>query len=136
MKKLNRIPVLILLAAALLFAGGRKLYAQAEVHMGNAYSLVYAGKTDSAKIEIDLCFQDTTFAKDPMALYVKGFVYNEYYKKYESKNVNSPARVIALQALEKSYTASTDTALSHVILIKIRYIAGQFYNDAVLTLDT
>jgi hypothetical protein len=135
MKNIRRIYILILLGA-LLLTGGTKLCAQADVHMTNAYSLSHQGKVDSAKIEIDLCFLDTAFAKDPLALYIRGMVYNEYYKRYEMNNPNSPSRLIALDALEKSYKVSKDSSLNIGTLTKLRYIAGQFYNDAVATLDT
>jgi hypothetical protein len=136
MKKFSRIHILILLGAVLLFAGGTRLCAQADPHMTAAYSFMQIDSVDAAKKEIDLCLKDSANWKDAQAWYLKGFIYNQLYKKYESKKVNSGYRVEALGALKKSLELSTDTMLNRGTKIKIRYIAGCYYNDAVATLDT
>jgi len=80
--------------------------------------------------------QNVDVQLDPENWYLEGFIYKELYKKYENENFNSPYRAKSLNSFKKSLKLDTVIARTKTTKELIRYLAGRFYNDAVLTLDS
>ena len=106
------------------------------IHYDAALNYMQKNNVDSAKIEIDLQMQNVDVQLDPENWYLEGFIYKELYKKYENENFNSPYRAKSLNSFKKSLKLDTVIARTKTTKELIRYLAGRFYNDAVLTLDS
>lgn len=106
------------------------------IHYDAALNYMQKNNVDSAKIEIDLHMQNVDVHLDPENWYLEGFIYKELYKKYENENFNSPFRAKSLNSFNKSLKLDTVIARTKTTKELIRYLAGRFYNDAVLTLDS
>ena len=106
------------------------------IHYDAALNYMQKNNVDSAKIEIDLHMQNIDVQLDPENWYLEGFIYKELYKKYENENFNSPYRAKSLNSFKKSLKLDTVIARTKTTKELIRYLAGRFYNDAVLTLDS
>jgi len=106
------------------------------IHYDAALNYMQKNNVDSAKIEIDLHMQNVDVHLDPENWYLEGFIYKELYKKYENENFNSPYRAESLNSFKKSLKLDTVIARTKTTKELIRYLAGRFYNDAVLTLDS
>ena len=106
------------------------------IHYDAALNYMQKNNVDSAKIEIDLHMQNVDVHLDPENWYLEGFIYKELYKKYENENFNSPFRDKSLNSFKKSLKFDTVIARTKTTKELIRYLAGRFYNDAVLTLDS
>jgi hypothetical protein len=106
------------------------------IHYDSALNYMQKNNVDSAKIEIDLHMQNVDVQLDPENWYLEGFIYKELYKKYENENFNSPYRAKSLNSFKKSLKLDTVIARTKTTKELIRYLAGRFYNDAVLTLDS
>ena len=106
------------------------------IHYDAALNYMQKNNVDSAKIEIDLHMQNVDVQLDPENWYLEGFIYKELYKKYENENFNSPYRAKSLNSFKKSFKLDTVIARTKTTKELIRYLAGRFYNDAVLTLDS
>jgi hypothetical protein len=106
------------------------------IHYDAALNYMQKNNVDSAKIEIDLHMQNVDVHLDPENWYLEGFIYKELYKKYENENFNSPFRAKSLNSFKKSLKFDTVIARTKTTKELIRYLAGRFYNDAVLTLDS
>lgn len=106
------------------------------IHYDAALNYMQKNNVDSAKIEIDLHMQNVDVQLDPENWYLEGFIYKELYKKYENENFNSPYRAKSLNSFKKSLKLDTVIARTKTTKELIRYLAGRFYNDAVLTLDS
>jgi len=106
------------------------------IHYDAALNYMQKNNVDSAKIEIDLHMQNVDVHLDPENWYLEGFIYKELYKKYENENFNSPYRAKSLNSFKKSLKFDTVIARTKTTKELIRYLAGRFYNDAVLTLDS
>lgn len=106
------------------------------IHYDAALNYMQKNNVDSAKIEIDLHMQNVDVQLDPENWYLEGFIYKELYKKYENENFNSPYRAKSLNSFKKSLKFDTVIARTKTTKELIRYLAGRFYNDAVLTLDS
>jgi len=106
------------------------------IHYDAALNYIQKNNVDSAKIEIDLHMQNIDVHLDPENWYLEGYIYKELYKKYENENFNSPFRAKALLSFKKSLKLDTVIARTKTTKELIRYLAGRFYNDAVLTLDS
>ena len=106
------------------------------IHYDAALNYMQKNNVDRAKIEIDLHMQNVDVQLDPENWYLEGFIYKELYKKYENENFNSPYRAKSLNSFKKSLKLDTVIARTKTTKELIRYLAGRFYNDAVLTLDS
>ena len=84
---------------------------------------------------IDRAILNPQSAKNAYAWYVRGYVYKEWYKTFESSNKKSKTRSDAVVFLKKAL--ELDTAKEYVPNIKqtLKYLASTFYNDAGSTLD-
>lgn len=131
MKSVRYIVFLLLLAAA-----GSQVYAQQNENLVNAYNCVRKGAVDSAKIYIDLAIKDSVTRKDPQFWYVRGFVYKELYKKYETANKQTLYRDTAVADLFKSahIDSSAENKTNNYAVIK--FLAGTYYNDAAALMDS
>src|ERR1051326_1957433 len=83
---------------------------------------------------IDRAILNPQSAKNAYAWYVRGYVYKEWYKTFESSNKKSKTRSDAVVFLKKAL--ELDTAKEYVPNIKqtLKYLASTFYNDAGSTL--
>lgn len=84
---------------------------------------------------IDKAIKNPETAKSPYAWYVRGFVYKEYYKAFESQNKKSKTRNDAVGYFKKAL--ELDTAKEYTADIKktMKWIGTQFWNDASSSLD-
>lgn len=136
MKLTGRIKILFLFGAIFFATMGSGLRAQTDLYYNSALHFLQLSEVDSAKIQVDLMMQQPNAQADPDNWYLYGVVYKEMYKHYEVKNVQSPYRTTAYNAFKKSVAMDTVVARKKITRDNIRFLAGKFYNDAVLTLDT
>ena len=129
-KMKNTLVVFLLVAFAI------SASAQAGKTLSDAINYLQAGKTDSAKVLIDLLMKDSVNQKEAQANYVYGFVYKEIYKQKESNNKQSPAREISINAFEKSVQIDTSKENRDNNFANIKYLASKFFNDAASSMDT
>lgn len=125
-----------ILCFMLLVITGSLCYAQQNAALVNAYNCVRKGNLDSAKTYIDKALQDNDTRKDPQFWYVRGFIYKELYKKYETANRQTVYRDTAVADLFKSthIDSSADNKTNNYAAIK--FIAGTYYNDAISFMDS
>lgn len=136
MKTSGRIKILFLFGAIFVASAWTGLRAQTDMYYNAALHFLQVAEVDSAKAQVDLLLKQPDAQTDPDNWYLYGVVYKEMYKKYEAKNVNSPYRVASYTAFKKSVSMDTVAARKKITRDNIRFLAGKFYNDAVLTLDT
>lgn len=84
---------------------------------------------------IDNAIADPQSAKSAYAWYVRGYVYKEWYKTFESENKKSNTRINAVSYLKKAL--ELDTAKEYAVEINktLKYLGSTFYNDAGASLD-
>jgi hypothetical protein len=136
MKTSGRIKILLLFGAIFFASGWTGLRAQTDMYYNSALHFLQIGEIDSAKAQVDLLLQQPNAQTDPDNWYLYGVVYKEMYKKYEQGNVQSTYRMTAYTSFKKSLDLDTVAARKKITRDNIRFLAGKFYNDAVLTLDT
>src|SRR3990172_549724 len=98
-------------------------------------SLTQETKVKQALEIIDRAIMHPESAKNAYAWYVRGFVYKDWYKAFESQNKKSKTRLDAVAYLKKAL--ELDTAKEYAANIKqtLKYLASTFYNDAGSLLD-
>ncbi|MGP8214138.1 MAG: hypothetical protein ACLQQ4_01105 [Bacteroidia bacterium] len=112
-------------------------YASAQTdNFTKAYNCMQRGSVDSAKIYIDRAITEPAARKDAETWYVRGFVYKELYKKYESGNIKSPDRDTAVNDLFISYRLDSSKDNQTSVFPTQKYIAATYYNDAVSNMDS
>lgn len=77
-----------------------------------------------------------TFANDPYAWHLKGYIYKDYFKKIENEKSDSKNREIAIAAFSKSKELDEKGEYIDNNLGNIKYLAICYYNDAVRSMDT
>ena len=84
---------------------------------------------------IDRAILHPESAKSAYAWYVRGFVYKDWYKTFESQNKKSKTRLDAVAYMKKAL--ELDTAKEYAADIKktLKYLGSTFYNDAGAALD-
>ena len=120
----------------LLPVGLGKAHAQQNADFVKAYNAVRQSNVDSAKIYIDKALNDTAVRRDPQFWYVRGFVYKELYKKYESGNKQSKFRDTSVTDLILSYKIDSGADNKKANFPTIKYLAGMYYNDAGALMDS
>jgi hypothetical protein len=120
----------------ILLTGSVYGYAQQNASFIAAYNCVKKGNIDSAKIYIDKALKDTATHRDPQFWYVRGFIYKEVYKKYESNSRQSAARDTSIADLIEStkIDSSADNKKSNYPTIK--FLSGTYFNDAGALMDS
>lgn len=108
--------------------------------LSNADNTPVSGITMEAAVKqaletIDRAIKDPQSAKSAYAWYVRGYVYKEWYKAFESSNKKSKTRIDAVSYFRKAL--ELDTAKEYVANIKqtLKYLGSTFYNDASASLD-
>lgn len=84
---------------------------------------------------IDKAMLDPKTAKSPYAWYVRGFIYKDWYKTFESGNKKSKTRIDAVTYLKKALELDTAKEYSADIRKTLKYLGSTFYNDAGALLD-
>ena len=107
----------------------RDLYTDASLFLHN-------NNLDSAKALIEQAINDSDYVNEPDTWYLRGFIYKTIYNLNEKTNLQSPARMVALNSFKHSI--SIDTSASSVKETKksIAYILTTFFNNAVTNLDS
>jgi tetratricopeptide (TPR) repeat protein len=118
--------ITLLLAIAPLMLLGQSL-----PHTNEAAKHCQAKNFEASFAEINLATASPTEQNDAYTWYVKGFVFKEFYKEKEQGQINSKARIEALEALEKSM--KLDVAGKHTANIKsaMKFLASSYFNDAL-----
>jgi hypothetical protein len=117
--------------------GGTISYAQQSTDLVNAYNCVGRKDVDSAKFYIDRAIaKDSSVRKDAQYWYVRGFVYKELYKKYESSAKLSTYRDTSLSSFLKSVKIDSSAENKKSNYSTIKYLAGTYYNDAGSMMDS
>lgn len=113
------------------------LFAQAQNdNLTKAYNSMQKGNADSAKIYIDRCMKDPASLKDAQTWYIRGFVYKELYKKYESNNILSPLRDTAVKDFFTSHRLDSGKENTESNFPSLKYLAATYYNDAAANMDS
>ena len=91
---------------------------------------------------IDKAIMHPECVNDGYSWYIRGFIYKEWYKAFESQNKKSKTRMDAVDHLKKSLELyKSDTTKSagetrNAIRLTLKYLGSTFYNDAGTSLDT
>lgn len=133
----NKIYILILFTALLAGATG---FAQSD-SVAKAVLLVLDEnipadvRVKQALEVIDRAITHPQSAKSAYAWYVRGFIYKDWYKTFESQNKKSKTRLDAVVYMKKAL--ELDTAQEYATDIKktLKYLGSTFYNDAGASLD-
>lgn len=90
---------------------------------------------------IDKAITHPECANDGYSWYVRGFIYKEWYKTFESQNKKSKTRLDAITFLKKGkdllITDTSSTAMEYKDAIKktLKYLGSKLWNDASSSLD-
>ncbi len=84
---------------------------------------------------IDRAITHPQSAKSAYAWYVRGFVYKEWYKTFETQNKKSKTRMDAFTFFKRSLELDSTKEYESDIKKNIKWIGFQFYNDAGALLD-
>lgn len=119
----------------ILLLGGLALQAQTD-SIAAASRYIQNGELDKAKTAIDAAATHAETSDKAQTWYLRGFIYKEIYKKQETGNKTSPARMESLESFKRS--VQLDTADGQDNKRNIKFIAAFFFNDAasVLLTDT
>jgi tetratricopeptide (TPR) repeat protein len=99
-------------------------------------------RTKKALEIIDNAITHPDCAKDGYSWYVRGFIYKDWYKTFESQNKKSKTRLDAVDYLKKAndlLTKDTSSAAKEyrsATKQTLKYLGSTFYNDAGMLLDT
>ena len=134
----NKFHILILFL--LLLAGGGKAFAQSDsiakaVLLLQDQTMPHDKAVKQALETIDRAILESNTAKNPYAWYVRGYVYKEYYKTFESGNKKSKTRIDAVAFLKKALELDTAKEYTPNIKATLKYTGSTFYNDASSSLD-
>lgn len=122
--------LLILILVNSMFAYGQN------DNLTKAYNSMQKGNADSAKIYIDKAVKDPSAQKDAQTWYIRGFIYKELYKKYESGNINSSYRDTAVHDQFISYHIDSSKDNKESTFSTLKYLAATYYNDAASNMDS
>ena len=84
---------------------------------------------------IDRAIRNPQSEKNAYAWYVRGFVYKEYYKTFESGNKRSKTRSDAVAFFGKALTLDSTKEYDADIRKNLKFIGSTYYNDAATLLD-
>ena len=84
---------------------------------------------------IDRAILEPKTAKSAYAWYVRGYVYKDWYKTFESGNKKSKTRMDAVTYLKKALELDTAKEISSDAKKTLKYLGATFYNDAGASLD-
>ncbi|MBI3511482.1 MAG: hypothetical protein HY064_12530 [Bacteroidetes bacterium] len=125
-----------MLGALPLLSGITDLRAQTDMYYNSALTFLQSGQVDSARKCVDMLLEQPGAKTDPDNWYLYGVVYKEMYKHFEASDVQSNYRNISFDAFKKSLQLDTVSARMKITRDNVRFLAGKYYNDAVITLDT
>jgi len=129
MKHLRYIVCFLLLLGAIT---GRAQNADLEA----AYNCIQRGSVDSARTFIDKAMKDKTLLNSAEAWYIRGFIYKELYKKYQSGMTNAPFRDTAVTDLFISSQIDTSKQNIDGTYSTIKFLSATYYNDARSLMDS
>jgi tetratricopeptide (TPR) repeat protein len=119
----------------ILLLGSLNTFAQTD-NLTRAYNSMQKGNADSARIYIDKAVQESANKKDPQTWYLRGFIYKEEYKKYESNNIRSGLRDTSVNDLFISYRIDSSHDNKEATFSTLKYLAATYYNDAASNMDS
>ncbi len=105
-------------------------------NLAKAYNCMQKGNADSARIYIDKAMSDPSVRKDAQTWYLRGFVYKELYKKYESDDIRSELRDTSVHDLFISYRIDSSHENKETTFPTLKYLAATYYNDAASNMDS
>ncbi len=85
---------------------------------------------------IDSALTNTKEMNESYTFYVKGMIYKDHYKAFETSNINSHSRIVAIDAFKTCIQKDVKMEHTNNSSINIKFLAGTFYNDMVRNLDT
>lgn len=134
----KRIHILILFA--LLWIAGNKAFAQPDSVAKAVLLLQDANVPAETKVKqalevIDKAILHPQSAKSAYAWYVRGYIYKDWYKTFESQNKKSKTRIDAVAHMKKALELDTTKEYSPNIRQTLKYLGSTFYNDAGSLLD-
>lgn len=90
---------------------------------------------------IDKAITNPECINDGYSWYVRGFIYKNRYRTLESKDIQSPSRIKAVEYLTKALSLlekdTSHTAQDYLLGTRqtLKYLSSTFYNDAGQSLD-
>lgn len=109
--------------------------AQAD-YVNRANALLQTNETNKARVCIDSCIHNSKYSNDGQAWYIRGYVYKAIYNAKEKGNVQSPARITALESFEKSMKLDASANNTMESKKNIKFLATSLFNDVNKGLDT
>lgn len=88
-------------------------------------------KFDEAKNEIELAFLTDEESNELYSWYVKGYVYKEIYKRFESTDRNSKSREIATKSFLQAKKMAIESGSDFNIDAALKFLSNSYYNDAI-----
>ena len=104
-------------------------------------SLSTETKVKKALEIIDKAITHPECKNDGYSWYVRGFIYKNWYKTFETQNIKSNTRLNAVEYLHKALellekdTSATANEYRSVTRKALKYLGSTFYNDASQSLD-
>jgi tetratricopeptide (TPR) repeat protein len=90
---------------------------------------------DSAKLYIERSFKDEGIATTAPANMYYGVIMKEIYKAREGGNFQSPSRKLSVEYFMRALQIDTSSRNRDIVKQQLRWIAGQFNNDAKRALE-
>jgi len=91
---------------------------------------------DSAKFYIDKAMLEPAIRGNAQAWYLKGYIYKDLYKKYESNNIKSAFRDTAVNDLFISYKLDSTKENKEGASGTLKFLAATYYNNAESLMDS
>jgi hypothetical protein len=112
--------------------------AWAQDHVTLAIQLLQSEEVDKARLEIDTAIRKAATMNDPETWYVRGFVYKNYYLKYEKPQHirNLTTRLESMRSFKKSMELDKKGEKLDENRKNLKVLATYLYNDAASSLDT
>lgn len=123
----------VALVSALIFAFSANAFSHScdslpGKHTTIAADMCRAGMLTEAMAESDQAVQSPSEAADPYTWYVRGYIYKEYYKKFESADWKSKSRDVAIDAFLKAHEMGY---LNENNQKALQYLMTTCYNNAL-----
>jgi tetratricopeptide (TPR) repeat protein len=111
-------------------------YAQND-NLSNAYSCYQRASVDSAKMFIDRAIKEDINKNNAQAWCIRGFIYKDLYKKYETGKIRSASRDTAISDLFIAYRLDSVSQENKTnTYAGLDFLAATYENDAASNMDS
>lgn len=109
----------------------------AQVSYTNKAILFYQeNQYEKAMVYIDSALATPKEKDEAYTWYVRGMIYKDHFKQFESTMIESKSRVKAIESFKACIDKDTKNEHTSNAKINIKFLAGSYYNEMVKNLDT